>query len=166
MTEWICYVDMFIINDIRSCNERTTLHCVESSAFANLHINNFYLHTSSIVIDRYSNFGNPYLSKEFTRVLVPGQIVTSLSTIFQLYAGGCLIALITFHFQENFEYVNGVTNAYYKHPFMLNISSFSQNHFLCEKWGYLFSTFGRPSIPPARTQTNARIPCPHKFKML
>lgn len=29
--EWICYVDMFIlINDMRSCNERTTLHCVES----------------------------------------------------------------------------------------------------------------------------------------
>ena len=49
-----------------------------TTAFANLHINNFYLHTSSIVIDRYSNFGNPYLSKEFTRVLVPGQIVTSL----------------------------------------------------------------------------------------
>ena len=37
-----------------------------------------YLHTSSIVIDRYSNFGNTYLSKEFARVLGPGQIVTSL----------------------------------------------------------------------------------------
>ena len=36
------------------------------------------LHTSSIVIDRYSNFGNTYLSKEFTNVLGPGQIVTSL----------------------------------------------------------------------------------------
>jgi hypothetical protein len=30
MTKWICYVDMFIINDMRSCNECTTLHCVES----------------------------------------------------------------------------------------------------------------------------------------
>jgi hypothetical protein len=29
-------------------------------------------------IDRYSNFGNTYLSKEFARVLGPGQIVTSL----------------------------------------------------------------------------------------
>jgi hypothetical protein len=37
-----------------------------------------YLHTSSIVIDRYSNFGNTYLSKEFARVLGPGQIVMSL----------------------------------------------------------------------------------------
>jgi hypothetical protein len=38
----------------------------------------FFLHTNSIVIDRYSNFGNTYLSKEFARVLVPGQRVTSL----------------------------------------------------------------------------------------
>jgi hypothetical protein len=30
------------------------------------------------VHDRYSNFGNTYLSKEFARVLGPGQIVTSL----------------------------------------------------------------------------------------
>ena len=37
-----------------------------------------FIHTSSIVIDRYSNFGNTYLSKEFARVLDPGQIVTSL----------------------------------------------------------------------------------------
>ena len=36
------------------------------------------LHTSSIVIDRYSNFGNTYLSKEFARVLGPGQIVTTM----------------------------------------------------------------------------------------
>jgi hypothetical protein len=36
------------------------------------------LHTSSMVIDRYSNFGNTYLSKEFARVLGTGQIVTSL----------------------------------------------------------------------------------------
>jgi hypothetical protein len=41
------------------------------------------LHTSSIVIDRYSNFGNTYLSKEFARVLVPGQIVTSLEHLAQ-----------------------------------------------------------------------------------
>ena len=53
---------------------------------------------------------------------------------FHLYPGGCLIVLITFHFQENFEYVNGIKNDYYKHPFMLNISWFSQKHFLCEKW--------------------------------
>ena len=41
------------------------------------------LHTSSIVIDRYSNFGNTctYLSKEFARVLGPGQIVTSLENL-------------------------------------------------------------------------------------
>jgi hypothetical protein len=39
------------------------------------------LHTSSIVIDRYSNFGNTctYLSKEFARVLGPGQIVTCVN---------------------------------------------------------------------------------------
>jgi hypothetical protein len=36
------------------------------------------LHTSSIVIDRYSNFGNIYVSKEFARVLGPGQRGTSL----------------------------------------------------------------------------------------
>jgi hypothetical protein len=36
------------------------------------------IYTSSIVIDGYSNFGNTYLSKEFARVLGPGQIVTSL----------------------------------------------------------------------------------------
>ena len=43
-------------------------------------VENTGLHTSSIVIDKYSNFGNTctYLSKEFTRVLGPGQIVTSL----------------------------------------------------------------------------------------
>jgi len=29
----------------------------------------FLLHTSSFVIDRYSNFGNTYLSKEFARIL-------------------------------------------------------------------------------------------------
>jgi hypothetical protein len=29
------------------------------------------LHTSSIVSDRYSNFGNTYLSKEFARVFRP-----------------------------------------------------------------------------------------------
>ena len=33
------------------------------------------LHTSSIFIDRYSNFGNTNLSKEFARVLGPGQII-------------------------------------------------------------------------------------------
>jgi len=32
----------------------------------------------SIVIDRYSNFENTYLSKQFARVLGPGQIVASL----------------------------------------------------------------------------------------
>ena len=43
-----------------------------------------YLHTSYIVIDRYSNFGNIYLSKEFARVLGPGvQIVTSLEHLAQ-----------------------------------------------------------------------------------
>ena len=31
-----------------------------------------WLHTSSIVIDRYSNFGNTYLSKEFARVVGTG----------------------------------------------------------------------------------------------
>jgi hypothetical protein len=36
------------------------------------------IYTSSIAIDRYSNFGNTYLSKEFARVLGPGQIVMSL----------------------------------------------------------------------------------------
>jgi hypothetical protein len=36
------------------------------------------IQTNSIVIDRYSHFGNTYLSKEFARVLGPGQIVTSL----------------------------------------------------------------------------------------
>jgi hypothetical protein len=36
------------------------------------------LHTSYTVIDRYLNFGNTYLSKEFARVLFPGQRVTSL----------------------------------------------------------------------------------------
>ena len=36
------------------------------------------IYTSSIVIDGYSNLGNTYLSKEFARVLGPGQIVTSL----------------------------------------------------------------------------------------
>jgi hypothetical protein len=41
------------------------------------------LQTSSIVIDRYSNFGNTYLSKEFARVLGPGQIVTSLEHLAQ-----------------------------------------------------------------------------------
>jgi hypothetical protein len=41
------------------------------------------LHTSSIVIDRYSNFGNTYLSKEFARVLGTGQIVTSLEHLAQ-----------------------------------------------------------------------------------
>ena len=41
------------------------------------------LHTSSIVIDRHSNFGNTctYLSKEFARVLGTGQIVTSLENL-------------------------------------------------------------------------------------
>ena len=41
------------------------------------------LHTSSIVIDRYSNFGNTYLSKEFAHVLGTGQIVTSLEHLAQ-----------------------------------------------------------------------------------
>ena len=41
------------------------------------------LHLSSIVIDRYSNFGNTYLSKEFARVLGTGQIVTSLEHLTQ-----------------------------------------------------------------------------------
>ena len=41
------------------------------------------LQTSSIVIDRYSNFGNTHLSKEFARVLGPGQIVTSLEHLAQ-----------------------------------------------------------------------------------
>jgi hypothetical protein len=41
------------------------------------------LHTSSIVIDRYSNFGNTYLSKEFARVLGSEQIVTSLEHLAQ-----------------------------------------------------------------------------------
>ena len=41
------------------------------------------VHTSSIVIDRYSNFGNTYLSKEFARVLGSGQIVTSLEHLAQ-----------------------------------------------------------------------------------
>jgi hypothetical protein len=41
------------------------------------------LHTSSIVIDRYSNFGNTYLSKEFARILGPRQIVTSLEHLAQ-----------------------------------------------------------------------------------
>jgi hypothetical protein len=41
------------------------------------------VHTSSIVIDRYSNFGNTYWSKEFARVLGPGQIVTSLEHLAQ-----------------------------------------------------------------------------------
>jgi hypothetical protein len=27
-----------------------------------------------------------------------------------------------FHFQENFEYLNGTTNTYYQHTFMLNIN--------------------------------------------
>ena len=43
----------------------------------------YSLHTSSIVIDRYSNFGNTYLSKEFASVLGPGQIVTSLEHLAQ-----------------------------------------------------------------------------------
>jgi hypothetical protein len=42
-----------------------------------------HLHTSSIVIDRYSNFGNTYLSKEFARVLGPGQIVMSVEHLAQ-----------------------------------------------------------------------------------
>ena len=41
------------------------------------------LQTSSIVIDRYSNFGNTYLSKEFARFLGPGQIVTLLEHLAQ-----------------------------------------------------------------------------------
>ena len=41
------------------------------------------VHTSSIVIDRYSNFGNTYLSKEIARILGPGQIVTSLEHLTQ-----------------------------------------------------------------------------------
>jgi hypothetical protein len=49
---------------------------------------------------------------------------------FHLYPGGCLIVLITFHFQENFEYLNGTTNTYNQHPFMLNINWFSQKYFL------------------------------------
>jgi len=45
------------------------------------------LHTSYIVIDRYSNFGNTYLSREFARVLGPGQIVTSLEHLAQCRGG-------------------------------------------------------------------------------
>ena len=48
-----------------------------------LSMNSQYLHTSSNVIDWYSNFGNIYLSKEFARVLGPGQIVTSLEHLAQ-----------------------------------------------------------------------------------
>ena len=44
------------------------------------------------------------------------------------------VVLIIFHLQENLEYVNGTTNAYCKHPFMLNISWFSQKYFLFQKW--------------------------------
>ena len=43
----------------------------------------YITYTSSIVIDRYSNFGNTYLSKEFARVLGPGQIVTFLEHLAQ-----------------------------------------------------------------------------------
>jgi hypothetical protein len=48
-----------------------------------LSMNSQFLHTSSNVIDWYSNFGNIYLSKEFARVLGPGQIVTSLEHLAQ-----------------------------------------------------------------------------------
>jgi hypothetical protein len=41
------------------------------------------LHTSSIVIDRYSNFGNTYLSEEFAHFFGPEQIVTSLEHLAQ-----------------------------------------------------------------------------------
>ena len=43
----------------------------------------YQIHASSIVINRYSNFGNTYLSKECARVLGPGQIVTSLEHLAQ-----------------------------------------------------------------------------------
>jgi hypothetical protein len=48
------------------------------------------LHTSSIVINRDSNFGNTYLSKEFAHVLGPGQIVTSLEPLAQCRGGSSL----------------------------------------------------------------------------
>ena len=54
--------------------------------FSFLTSSEFKLH-SSIVIDRYSNFGNTYLSKEFARVLGTGQIVTSLEHLEQCRGG-------------------------------------------------------------------------------
>jgi hypothetical protein len=39
--------------------------CLMIQTIVGIHL---ILHTSSIVIDRYSNFGNTYLSKEFARV--------------------------------------------------------------------------------------------------
>ena len=64
-----------------------------------LHFNKF-LHTSSIVIDRYSNFGNTYLSKEFARVLIPGQTVTPLEHLAQCRGGS---SLNTWHSAEVFK---------------------------------------------------------------
>jgi hypothetical protein len=58
------------------------------------------LRTSSIVIDRYSNFGNAYLSKEFARVLDPGQIVMSLEHLAQCRGGS---SLNTWHSAEMFK---------------------------------------------------------------
>jgi hypothetical protein len=58
------------------------------------------LHTSSIVINRDSNFGNTYLSKEFAHVLGPGQIVTSLEPLAQCRGGS---SLNTWHSAEVFK---------------------------------------------------------------
>jgi len=49
-----------------------------SPVFFNLTCSTQSYTLSSIVIDRYSNFENTYLSKQFARVLGPGQIVASL----------------------------------------------------------------------------------------
>ena len=66
-----------------------------------LSMNSQFLHTSSNVIDWYSNFGNIYLSKEFPRVLGPGQIVTSLEHLAQCQGGS---SLNTWHSAEVFKW--------------------------------------------------------------
>jgi hypothetical protein len=63
---------------------------------------NHDLYTSSIVIDRYSNFGNTYLLKEFVRVLGPGQIVTSLEHLAQYRGGSRGVFNLCQHFEISY----------------------------------------------------------------
>ena len=78
------------IHKVSQYNTKINVRILYNTNTATTQSEEVRLHTSSIVIVRYSNFGNTYLSKEFARVLGRGQIVTSLEHLAQCRGGSSL----------------------------------------------------------------------------